>query len=227
MLFTGTSDSISNMVTRETYNKIASSWYNYKHHSRFVAELEELAKRWSKGKLLNVGCAHGSDFPPFKKSFELYGVDYAAEMLKLAEKYAKKHQYKVKLQEADACDMPYSNDFFDCAVAIAIYHHIEDKAGRLQGLKELYRVLKPGGEAFITVWNKWQPRHWFKKKNSIVFWNTKDKKLYRYYYLFTYGEFEKLAREAGFEIIKSLPEYKYKFPVKVFSRNICLLVRKK
>jgi len=215
-------------TTRDTYNKIAQSWYNYKHHSRFTTELTELAGRWGKGKLLNVGCAHGSDFPPFKESFELYGVDYSTEMLKLAVKYAEKHNYHVKLEEADARQMPYPNDFFDWAVAIAVYHHIADKAGRLAGLKELYRVLKPGGEAFITVWNRWQPRHWFKKKNAIVYWNFKKskEKLERYYYLFTYGEIEKLARQAGFKVLKVFPEYKYKFPLRMFSRNICLLARK-
>jgi SAM-dependent methyltransferase len=213
-------------TTQDTYNNIATSWYNYHHHSRYQSELVTLVKRWRRGKLLNVGCAHGPDFPPFKTSFELYGVDYSAEMIKLAQKYADKNKFKADLKVADACQLPYANDFFDYGVAIAVYHHIEDNAGRLQGLKELYRVLKPGGEAFITVWNKWQPRHWFKKKNSMFPWNTKEKTLYRYYHLFSYGEFEELARQAGFEIIKSYPEDKYKFALKMFSRNICLLVRK-
>jgi tRNA (uracil-5-)-methyltransferase TRM9 len=214
-------------TTRDTYNQIASSRYNFRHHSRFQVELENLARRWGKGKLLNVGCAHGPDFPPFASSFELHGVDYSTEMLQLAQKYADKYHFSVNLQEADARKLPYNNDFFDFAIAIAIYHHIEDSEGRTQALKELYRVLKPGGEAFITVWNKWQPRHWLKKKHFMSPWNTKEKTLFRYYYLFTYGELEKLVRQAGFEIIKSFPESRYKFPIKTFSRNICVLVKKK
>jgi SAM-dependent methyltransferase len=96
----------------------------------------------------------------------------------------------------------------------------------MQALKELWRVLKPGGEAFITVWNKWQPKFWLKKKNLMVPWKSQDKTLYRYYYLFSYRELEKLVRKAGFEVIKSFPESRYKFPIKMFSRNICLLVKK-
>ncbi len=213
-------------TTRDTYNLIASSRYNYRHHSRFQTELEQLAQRWRHGNLLNVGCAHGPDFPPFKESFELHGVDFSHEMLKLAQNYAEKYQFKVDLQEADARQLPYADGFFDFAIAIAVYHHIEDKDGRTQALKELYRVLKPGGEAFITIWNRWQPRHWFKKKSFMRPWKSKAKTLYRFYYLFTYYEFEKLIRQAGFEIIKSSPEARYKFPIKIFSRNICLLVRK-
>lgn len=213
-------------TTRDTYNLIASSRYNFRHHSRFQVELEELVRRWQKGRLLNVGCAHGPDFLPFKESFELYGMDYSAEMLKLAEKYAVKFNFKADLQEADAQKLPYANDFFDFAIAIAVYHHIEETTGRIQALKELCRVLKPGGEAFITVWNRWQPRHWLKQKSFMSPWNTKEKTLFRYYYLFTYCEFARLARAAGFKVIKSYPENSYKFPLKWFSRNICVLVKK-
>ncbi|MBN1160468.1 MAG: methyltransferase domain-containing protein [Dehalococcoidales bacterium] len=213
-------------VTRDTYNLIAWSRYNFRQRSRFQTELEQLSQHWGHGRLLNVGCAHGPDFPPFKDSFELYGVDFSAEVLKLAQKYAEKHKFKVDFQEADARQLPYENSCFDYAIAVAVYHHIEEKEGRMQALKELYRVLKPGGEAFITAWNRWQPQHWFHKKNYIHPWKSGDKKLYRFYYLFTYGELENLARKAGFEIIKSYPEARYIFPIKVFSRNICLLVRK-
>ncbi len=214
-------------TTRDTYNLIAVSRYNFRHRSRFQTELEALAQRWRKGKLINVGCAHGPDFPPFKESFELYGVDFSHEMLKLAQKYAEKFQLKVNLREADVRQLPYENDSFDFAIAVAVYHHIVDNEGRTQALKELYRVLKPGGEAFITVWNRWQPRHWLQKKSFMRPWKTREKTLYRYYYLFTYSEFEKLVRQAGFEIIKSSPEARYKLPLKMFSRNICLLVRKR
>ncbi len=153
-------------TTRDTFNQIAASRYNFRQKSRFLVELEALAARWRRGKLINVGCGHGPDFLPFKNGFELYGVDYSHETMALAKKYAEKNQFKVNLQEADARSLPYADDCFDFAIAIAVYHHIEDDQGRTKAFKELYRVLKPGGEAFITVWNRWQPRHWFKKRAS-------------------------------------------------------------
>ena len=213
--------------TRYVFNEIAPGWYSFRHRTIFQRELENLARRWGKGRLLNVGCGHGPDFVPFKKSFELYGIDFSPKMLELARKYAEKYSFRVNLAEADAQNLPYDDSFFDWAIAVAVYHHIEESEGRLRALKELYRVLKPGGEAFITVWNRWQPRFWFKSKNTRVPWRSQDKTLYRYYYLFTYGELEKTARQAGFTVLKSFPESRYRFPLKMFSRNICLLVRKK
>jgi tRNA (uracil-5-)-methyltransferase TRM9 len=213
-------------VTRDIFDQIAAGWYSFRHRSIFRPELETLARQWPRGRLLNAGCGHGPDFIPFKDSFELHGVDFSPKMLQLARKYAGKYKFSVNLVEADVRDLPYADNSFDWAIAVATYHHIKDRKDRLQALQELYRVIKSGGEAFITVWNRWQPRFWLKSKNTMVPWKSKDKTLYRYYYLFSYRELEKTARQAGFKILKLFPESKYHFPIKAFSRNICLLVRK-
>jgi len=213
-------------VSIDIFNQIAPSWYNFRHWSIFRRELEALAQRWRQGRLLNLGCAHGPDFLPFRQSFELYGVDFSAEMLKLARKYCRKFNLTVNLTAADVGYLPYPDETFNRAISVATYHHLKGKEERLKALQELRRVLKPGGEAFITVWNRWQPRFWFRRKEIVVPWRTKAKILHRYYYLFSYYELKKLAKEAGFEILKLCPESSYRWPIKFFSRNICLLVRK-
>jgi tRNA (uracil-5-)-methyltransferase TRM9 len=213
-------------VTKEIFNQSAPGWYNFRHRSIFRTELEELVPRWQQGRLLNIGCAHGPDFLPFNQGFELHGIDFSTEMLKLAQKYSRKYKFTLSLVNADVRHLPYADESFDWAIAVATYHHIEDKEDRLKALRELRRVLRPDGEAFITVWNRWQPRFWFRHKNLLVPWHTRDQTLYRYYHLFAYGELERLVKNAGFEVLKSFPENAYRFPVKAFSRNICLLVRK-
>ena len=210
----------------DVFDKIAPAWYNFRHWSIFRTELETLARRWQCGKLLNVGCGHGADFLPFRQSFELYGVDFSSEMLRFAEKYSRKFGFTVHLTRADVGRLPYADDSFDRAISVATYHHVKGKKERLTALQELRRVLKPGGEAFVTVWNRWQPRFWFRHKEVAVPWRTREKTLYRYYYLFSYPELAGLAQEAGFEVLKSFPESAYRLPVKFFSRNICLLLKK-
>ena len=185
-----------------------------------------LAQRWQKGKLLNLGCAHGPDFLPFTRGFDLYGADFSSEMLRFARKYSQKFNFAAGLFVANVCYLPYPDHTFDWAISIATYHHLNHEE-QPTALDELRRVLKPGGEAFITVWNRWQPRFWFRGKEVAVPWRTGGKTLDRYYYLFSYPELERLVKKAGFTLLKSFPESSYRFPIKYFSRNICLLVRKK
>jgi len=211
---------------KDVFDQIAPGWYNFRHRSIFRRELETLAERWGGGRLLDLGCAHGPDFTPFKPDFELYGVDLSAEMLRFARKYASKYQFRVNLTMADVCALPFRDNAFDYAISVATYHHVAGKTAKLAALRELKRVLKAGGEAFITVWNRWQPRFWFRGREIAVPWRTKEKVLHRYYYLFTYFELERLASEVGLKVVKSFPEYGYRFPVKFFSRNVCLLVKK-
>jgi SAM-dependent methyltransferase len=213
-------------TNREIFDEIAESWYRLRHWSRFTKELEEMANRWHRGKLLNVGCAHGPDFLPFTDNFELCGVDYSIQMVKLARKYATKFKFTVKLTVADATSLPYPTNTFDWSIAVATYHHIQGDQQKQKAFQELRRVLKPGGEAFITVWNRWQPGFWLKGKEANLPWKLRGKILYRYYHLFTYPELRKFLTEAGFEVISMFPEKSYRFPLKFFSHNICAIIKK-
>jgi len=213
-------------TNKEVFDEIAESWYRFRHWSRFTIELKEMASRWHKGKLLNIGCAHGPDFLPFKDNFELWGIDFSVQMVKLAQKYATKFEFKVNLMAADATYLPYPDNTFDQAIAIATYHHIQGDKQRQKAFHELKRVLKPEGEAFITVWNKWQPGFWLKGKEVNIPWKSRGKVLPRYYYLFSYSELRSLLNQTGFDVISMFPEKSYRFPLKFFSRNICTLVKK-
>jgi tRNA (uracil-5-)-methyltransferase TRM9 len=212
-------------TNREVFNQIADSWYRLRHWSRFSSELEDVARRWESGRLLNVGCAHGPDFLPFKGAFELWGIDYSEQMIEFAQKYAAKFKLDVNLAVADAVSLPFPDGFFDYSIAVAVYHHISGAAQRQQAFRELRRVLCLNGEAYITVWNRWQPRFMFKGAEVNVPWRSKGKVLNRYHYLYSYAEIQKRLSEAGFEVISIQPEAAYHLPVKMFSRNICALVR--
>jgi len=211
---------------KKVFDQMAPGWYNFRHYSIFRPELEKLAVRWQKGRLLNVGCGHGADFLPFKSGFDLYGLDFSSEMIKMARRYSHKFEFPVNLQVADALHLPFADKSFHWAMAVASYHHLKGRPNQLAALQELKRVLKPGGEAFLTVWNRCQPRFWFAGRETAVPWKAQGQIIQRYYYLFTYWEFEGLVRKAGFRILKSFAETNYHLPVKYFSRNICLLVQK-
>lgn len=211
----------------KVFDQIAPSWYHLRHLSIFRPELEKLALRWQKGRLVNLGCGHGADFLPFIRCFELYGVDISPEMIAIAQKYSAKHNFEATFKVADIRELPFADGFFDWAVAVAVFHHIESDEGRVLAFEELHRVLRRGGEAFITVWNHGQPRFRHHPREMLVPWRLREKTVYRYYYLFSYGEVERLAKKTGFEVLEARPEARFTGVAKAYSRNICLLVRAK
>jgi tRNA (uracil-5-)-methyltransferase TRM9 len=213
-------------TNREVFDEIAESWYRVRHWPLLKDDLDALAARWQSGKLLNVGCAHGPDFLPFGQGFELWGVDSSPAMLRQGVRYSTKLRLYVNLVAADALFLPFADNTFDWAISVATYHHIKGREEREKAFVELRRVLKPEGEAFLTVWNQGQPRFWFKSKEQQIPWRLREKTVYRYYHLFSYGELRKLLVKTGWEIVAVSPEKSYHFPIRDFSRNICVLVKK-
>jgi tRNA (uracil-5-)-methyltransferase TRM9 len=213
-------------TNREAFDEIAESWYRVRHWPLLKDDLNILAARWQGGKLVNIGCAHGPDFLPFRRGFELCGVDFSLAMLRQAMRYSTKFKFYVNLVAADALFLPFPDNTFDWAISVATYHHIRGREEREKAFIELKRVLKPEGEAFVTVWNQTQPRFWFKSKEQQVPWRLTEKTVYRYYHLFSYGELRKLLVKTGWEIVGVSAEKSYHFPIRHFSRNICVLARK-
>ncbi len=212
-------------TTTEIFDRIAPGWYDFRHWSIFWAELEALAKRWRCGRLMNLGCAHGPDFLPFIADFDLHGVDFSAEMLRQAGRYQSKFGFTAGLVRADVGRLPFADKSFDWAISVATYHHLT-RERQAAALSELYRVLSPSGEAFITVWNRWQPRFWLRRKETIVPWRLRGETLPRYYYLFSCRELAHRAKEAGFRVLPSLPPSSGHSKRRLIVRNVCLLVTK-
>jgi len=212
-------------TNREVFDQIAESWYRVRHWPLLRKELEELTQRWQSGKLLNIGCGHGADFLPFRQGFELWGIDFSPQMLKQAQRYSTKFSFCANLVTADMRSLPFLDNSFDWIIAVAAYHHIKGQDDRESAFRELKRVLKPGGEAFLTVWNKGQPRFWLKSKEQQIPWRLRGETVYRYYHLFSYGEIKKLVTKVGLEILSIAPEKSYHLPTRNFSRNICVLVK--
>ncbi|HEX9439574.1 MAG TPA: class I SAM-dependent methyltransferase [Roseiflexaceae bacterium] len=52
---------------------------------------------------------------------------------------------RVKVHDGDMCEMPFAEASFDAVVASLAIHNIPDRAGRDQAVREIVRVLKPGG----------------------------------------------------------------------------------
>ena len=172
-------------------------------------------------KILDIGCGSGRLYELFKgKKIEYFGVDFAKKLIEIAKrKYLESENSEEKpginhptFFPVNALLLPFDSNFFDKVFSIAVFHHIPSKQKRLEYLFEIKRVLKPGGELFLTVWNLWQKKYFpliLKSASLKIFKKTKldfcdifvpfqGRK--RYYHCFKIKELKGLAKEVGFEV---------------------------
>lgn len=100
-------------------------------------------------RLLDVGCGTGALLHVLSHSFpamQLAGIDPSPEMLSVARQ---KLGASVELQVAWAEGIPYPNDLFDVVVSCSVFHYLRQP---VVALKEMLRVLRPGGSLVITDW---------------------------------------------------------------------------
>lgn len=91
---------------------------------------------------------------------------------------------RVKIETADLTALPFDNESFDSAVSTNVYDHL----GRHKehALREMFRVLKPGGRFLMAVWVPgWAM---FAVANALSFFLTSKK------------EWRAMAHRAGFEV---------------------------
>lgn len=85
---------------------------------------------------------------PHFKQFEIVGTDYFGDMVEKARETVKKRglQRQVRIDRNDVHAMPYPDEFADFVISRSTIHHWADPVA---ALREIYRILKPGGVAII------------------------------------------------------------------------------
>lgn len=121
------------------------------------------------------------------KAQHVMGIDLSKEMMKIgAEKVEKAHlQEQISFTEGSAMELPYPDGHFDavtCAYGVRNFSNLD------QGLREMRRVLKSGGQLMILEFS--YPKNkiiaWFydiyfsKILPKIGQWMSKDKTAYQY-----------------------------------------------
>lgn len=172
------------MRQHATWEGIAASWHQ--HRQRPWREVVAFTRGTL---LLDLGCGSGRNFLPGKS---YVGIDFSAQMLRLAKRSAERKGAKALLIRADVAALPLRSGAFRNALLVATLHTLT-RAQRTRSLNELRRVMKTNGTALVTVWNKKHPAG--KKKAVFVPWSTGNRKYQRYYYLFTEKELKALMQK--------------------------------
>ena len=127
------------------------------HYDRRWADYIERSTRETLARLssnaadqvLDIGCGTGVLLERLSRTVDprqLTGVDLTPAMLAVARR---RLPAGVALSAARAEALPFNEDSFDVVISCNVFHFIDDPTA---GLREMHRVLRPGGRVVITDW---------------------------------------------------------------------------
>jgi demethylmenaquinone methyltransferase/2-methoxy-6-polyprenyl-1,4-benzoquinol methylase len=125
-----------------------------KRWRRLVAKKLQAALSLKGARALDVACGTGDLSLALAKATgaQVVGTDFCRPMLELAARKAETNvSSEIPFVEGDALKLPFTDESFD---AVTIAFGLRNLSSIETGLKELFRVLKPGGRAAILEFSR-------------------------------------------------------------------------
>ena len=134
-------------VTDEIWNEPSEDSYYYLH-------------RWMEKKFerfLDLGCGLGRHSILFAKNgFLTDSIDLSPYAVEQLTQKAKEQNLSIKAEVGDIHNLPYEDNRLDCLLAYHVISHT-DSEGIIKVISEIRRVLRSGGEFYITLCSKSSP----------------------------------------------------------------------
>ena len=103
--------------------------------------------------VLDVGCGTGAITIPARQRVgaqgKVVGIDPSAEMIAVAQQKAQRKGLDIDFRMGVIEALPYPTESFDVVTSSLMMHHLPAHL-QVQGIAEIYRVLKPGGRLLIA-----------------------------------------------------------------------------
>jgi ubiquinone/menaquinone biosynthesis C-methylase UbiE len=127
----------------------------------------EMAEGEPLDRVLDIGCGPGVTVEHFlKKGSEIHGIDIAENMIRACrERFGDSPRTHFSVGKIEEIDSPEGH--FDLVICMGVVEYLKDDD---VPLREMFRVLRPGGAAIVTCPNFWSPwNRW-----SALYWGAKN-----------------------------------------------------
>ena len=153
--------------------------------------------------VLDLGCGVGNDLARFAKAGAIVtGVDLAEHSIQLAKDNFRFRGLHGTFMQMDGEKLSLPDDSFDAVFCHTVLHFTPDPAAMI---REIRRVLKPGGEAILMTVNR---RSWMNLLRNVMKIEV-DHLDSPVFYTYTIAEFEQMLHE--FSDVRIVP---HRFPVR-------------
>jgi SAM-dependent methyltransferase len=119
---------------------------------RFKQMLIQKAQIQPSQDVLDLGCGTATLTIMIKQAYpeaKVTGLDGDLAVLEIGQTKAAKARVNLKFDQGLAYDLPYPDQTFDQVVSSLMFHHLTTQ-DKHQAMKEVYRVLRPGGRFWIV-----------------------------------------------------------------------------
>lgn len=126
----------------------------------FKNRLIKQARIQKRHKILDLGCGTGTLTLQVKRAHphsKVFGLDGDPKILRIAEAKADKADVDLILDHGMSFKLPYPDNSFDRVLSSLLFHHLT-RENKTKTLKEVFRVLRPGGELHVADWGEAQNR---------------------------------------------------------------------
>lgn len=150
---------IRKAAVKEQFDKTADSYLSRYLTPEKLREKERIIGLVSNSKkmarVLDLGCGPAiisGDL--LEVSEQVYGVDFSEDMIRVAQSTFKdtKNKSKVFFSVSDAEKLDFPDQYFDAVICLGVLRYLDSLE---EGLKEIYRVLKPDGVMICTFYHRY------------------------------------------------------------------------
>jgi ubiquinone/menaquinone biosynthesis C-methylase UbiE len=134
--------------SRESYAKQARIRYELEPYIEDFADFGTAGK-----KVLEIGVGLGADHQRFAEAgADLTGIDLTPRAVEHTTRRLAAFGMKSDVRVMDAENLDFPDGTFDVVYSWGVLHHSPDTP---KAIREVYRVLKPGGEARVMIYHKY------------------------------------------------------------------------